>query len=584
MLRINHIFCLLGAVIISGILGTYLFSQEVIKPSRQAAFDSFSKGEFEKAYGEFTILLQNFPKDPLYKYYSGVCLVKLNRDPENASAMLMDAVNGSPEIRTIPDDAWFFLGRSRQMSGKFQDAIKSYDVFAGKAGRKAAHEMNVDVYVAECNAGEGSLNDSEKMFGDLLADTSVAKKPVNVTHVAIKQVDETPAVKQPVAVEPARPATVNRAAPAEKIPDKVIPSEKIPEDYDKRLSEAMDYQVKADSLKALASDCRKSYEELPSDQKQAVKTRIIQTEKLSARYQKLADALFGYPAEAETRDKNKAMIDSGTGQNLNKILSPAVPVPDTQAAKNDQNKRLAGQDQKVSAQLVGIFSVFNINPERETAGDQPVSIDLELPSGLIYRIQIGVYNVPLTTSYFRGVTPVVGFRIPGSSSVRYFAGLFRRVADAGKALLRVKQAGFRDAFLTASSDGKQISVDRATVLEKEWGLKPFLSVSRLPESISGISVTHTLIFRVEVTRCKTPLGDAATEAVKKIAGERSFEIFEGEDGSFVYLIGKFITFESASEYASLLNRNGYRDARVAGYLGNKEIPLEKARQLFEKAE
>ena len=47
-----------------------------------------------------------------------------------------------------------------------------------------------------------------------------------------------------------------------------------------------------------------------------------------------------------------------------------------------------------------------------------------------------------------------------------------------------------------------------------------------------------------------------------MAGNRGFEIIQADDGTFVYLIGKFITFESASEYADLLKRNGYRDAKV----------------------
>ena len=52
-------------------------------------------------------------------------------------------------------------------------------------------------------------------------------------------------------------------------------------------------------------------------------------------------------------------------------------------------------------------------------------------------------------------------------------------------------------------------------------------------------------------------------------------------GIIAYLIGKFITFESAEEYADLLKRNGYRDAQVVAWLGKKEIPIETARQLFD---
>jgi sulfur carrier protein ThiS len=47
------------------------------------------------------------------------------------------------------------------------------------------------------------------------------------------------------------------------------------------------------------------------------------------------------------------------------------------------------------------------------------------------------------------------------------------------------------------------------------------------------------------------------------------------------LVGKFITFETAAEYADLLKRNGYREAQVVAWLGKKEIPIETARHLFD---
>jgi len=84
-------------VIISLIPVSVLDSQESQrKPSRQAAMDAFSKGEYELALGEFETLLQVYSRDPLYKYYSGVCLVKINREPERASGFLREALKDWP--------------------------------------------------------------------------------------------------------------------------------------------------------------------------------------------------------------------------------------------------------------------------------------------------------------------------------------------------------------------------------------------------------------------------------------------------------------------------------------------------------
>jgi sulfur carrier protein ThiS len=170
--------------------------------------------------------------------------------------------------------------------------------------------------------------------------------------------------------------------------------------------------------------------------------------------------------------------------------------------------------------------------------------------------------------------------VTGTEATKYFVGMFRRMADASRSLLTLKQMGFRDSFITAVLDGKPVSIERASLLENEWGQKPF--TLNAPAQKSGETAASTLVFRVEVTRSVKSAGDKITESYRKIAGNRGFEIVKTEDGTLVYLIGKFITFESASEYADLLKHNGYRDAKVAAYMGSKEIPVEAAKQLFEK--
>ena len=42
--------------------------------------------------------------------------------------------------------------------------------------------------------------------------------------------------------------------------------------------------------------------------------------------------------------------------------------------------------------------------------------------------------------------------------------------------------------------------------------------------------------------------------LKTMAGNRGLDILHLTDGNIVYLIGKFITFESAAEYADLLDK------------------------------
>jgi hypothetical protein len=60
-------------------------------------------------------------------------------------------------------------------------------------------------------------------------------------------------------------------------------------------------------------------------------------------------------------------------------------------------------------------------------------VNAAVPPGLIYRIQVAVFRNPVARSFFKGLTPVYGFRIAGNNYTTYYAGMFRRIGDARKA-------------------------------------------------------------------------------------------------------------------------------------------------------
>ncbi|HSL87587.1 MAG TPA: hypothetical protein VK861_11670, partial [Bacteroidales bacterium] len=231
-----------------------------------------------------------------------------------------------------------------------------------------------------------------------------------------------------------------------------------------------------------------------------------------------------------------------------------------------------------------VFSIFEVVAKPEYGPGDKMTIDPAIPAGLIFRIQLAVFRNPVAPSIFRGITPVFGFTRSDTDLTIYYAGMFRRAADANKAVTTVRQMGFKDAFVVALLDGKAVSAERATILEKEWGTVSLLSGAVEPSDSPESSEPPTLSFRVEAVRSAKPLKDDMIETIRVIAGNRGLDIYTTEDGKTAYLIGKFITFESASEYADLLVRNGYREARVVAWLGAREIDLDVARQLFERPE
>lgn len=285
---------------------------------------------------------------------------------------------------------------------------------------------------------------------------------------------------------------------------------------------------------------------------------------------------------ANSRKQNEpAAIKSGTDP------GPAEKKPET-ASSVTTAVQTSVQDsvrlKEILARQSGVLTLFEILPGPVTDQRARIEINPALPEGLVHMIQIGVFRNPQPLAFFKGISPIYGFRNEGASSTIYCAGMFRRMADATKALSSVRAKGFRDAFVVARMNGKTISKDRSAVLEKDWGNAPLFNVMKGVEAAEADTVPPALVFRVEVARSKQPLNAETVSSFVKFAGDKGLDVRQIEDGSYTYLIGTFITFESAEEYSGLLRRNGYQDAKVTAWLGRKEIDVNTAKQLFENLE
>jgi hypothetical protein len=269
--------------------------------------------------------------------------------------------------------------------------------------------------------------------------------------------------------------------------------------------------------------------------------------------------------------------------------------------------QVMGQREDNITQAQDIFYYFEItdNPSSEA-----IPIDPEIPEGLNYRIQIGTFRNPVAPVFFRGITPVYGITNASNSELKtYYAGMFRRLSDANAALAEVKNRGFDDALVAFFLYDMAVSINRAATLEQEWGTIPFETIinnnpattadilpappvvadnpppvtttTTVAVDNSGDELLPTLVFRVEVMRVARAITPAALETLRTLAGNRGLDVITTANRQTAYIIGNFITYNSAAEYADLLVRNGYRDTKVIAWLGNREIPLEIARQLFD---
>ncbi len=519
------------------------------RPSRETAERFYTAGDFTNALIHYNLLKDKFPADPLYKYYAAVCMVKIEKDPGTASELLSEAIENNSQIRNIPPDGWFYLGRAYQLDGSYEEAGNAYDIFREKVRRKEAREYDVDRYISECfnieNVSSGLITDTIQVNDNIIINDTVIKPE---------------AVTEPT--EPPEP-------------------ENIYHDYDMIVRAALDARFKADSLTRLADRYRKNLNKLSGPDRETIRSKILGMEELLFAYQSEADRKFAEAARlnnTEIKPGDTSEMEPATKVDTGDQIADTTLVADLEA--ND-SVRITIDTVAVAAEpepepILVIFSDNTVQPAS-------IPVNGKMPEGLYYRIQTAAFRNPVDPKFFKTVGPVYGLKAGNSDITFYFIGLFRKMADADRSLLKVRSNGFSDAFVIPVIDGKRVSFEKAAALEKEWGGTAL--VDSVPASVKTKAKPADpliLVYRIEVKRSTKPLKEDDLELFRIVAGERDFDILKSSTKKeHIYLIGKFITFESAQAYSDLIFRNGIKDAHVVAYLGDNEIPVEKARELFD---
>jgi hypothetical protein len=96
--------------------------------------------------------------------------------------------------------------------------------------------------------------------------------------------------------------------------------------------------------------------------------------------------------------------------------------------------------------------------------NKPIPVDVEIPKGLIFKVQVGAFRNPIPQDLFKGFAPLMGERLDNGIT-RYTAGLFRDFGNANKAKNEIRKLGYDDAFVVAFMDGVRISFQELRNLE-----------------------------------------------------------------------------------------------------------------------
>ena len=167
---------------------------------------------------------------------------------------------------------------------------------------------------------------------------------------------------------------------------------------------------------------------------------------------------------------------------------------------------------------------FRIEPEAVFAEDQAI------PGGIVYQIQLFSGGRKASVAELKGLTPIYEHRTP-AGMYTYRAGLFRAYQEAVKAAEQIRRRGFKDAYIAAFIDGKEVSVVSARTEEARRN-------------------NEVLLYEVRIMPESGELESEVVEGMIRLAMGKDIARVEAEDGTQVFIVGPFDNKAMAEELAS----------------------------------
>ena len=118
------------------------------------------------------------------------------------------------------------------------------------------------------------------------------------------------------------------------------------------------------------------------------------------------------------------------------------------------------------------------------------ALALEATQGLLFSVQIGVFNTPRTAELLQNLEPL-NTQLTEKNQIRYSIGRFDDVQAAVRQRDQVRTLGFNDAFIVAYYNGEKVSVNEArNILETQGEVALFNRQQIKPVEIADLSTTN----------------------------------------------------------------------------------------------
>ena len=242
------------------------------------------------------------------------------------------------------------------------------------------------------------------------------------------------------------------------------------------------------------------------------------------------------------------------------------------------------QQTRVTAQgPVTIDFGFSVRSSSFYSADNPIPADVKLPAGIVYTIQLGIFNSSMTPDSFGGLYPLMYETEPVNNSNRYYTGVFSNLPDAETALGEVSRQGFTDAFIVAYNNGSKLPVNRARQMElsrQQVTPLPQEKVTEPPAASYASADPGAVVFKIQLGVFRDPLRTEVLRRWQNMAGNKNVGHSRNNNGLYVYSIGNFNNFEEAVPVRDRFINEGVPDAFIVPYQGERRITMQEAGRLI----
>jgi len=127
------------------------------------------------------------------------------------------------------------------------------------------------------------------------------------------------------------------------------------------------------------------------------------------------------------------------------------------SVSDDELEYIKGKEAAKSVQ-----SGFAIQQTSPYSASNPIP-GTNMQAGLIYKIQLGSFSQAIPENTFQGLTPVS--KENDKAVTKYYVGNFVLLKEARKALEKVKNYGYPDAFIVSFNNNNKINIQKAKEIE-----------------------------------------------------------------------------------------------------------------------